>query len=340
MMSKELCLGKTIDTITNLDISGRGSIEALYELALAENKNMPLSLSAAEKLLATIKPKDKVFLTTGWIDQPQVAPGYGETDGPLGTLVLARALRKACKACVIIFTDEQLVAGLKMLAQTAGFHCVDPDILEESIVADKLMTLSVLPFSGEKEAATTEAKELLNRYEPTCLIAIERGGMNEVGKIHNMLGYDTSATQAKVDYLFIEAKTRGILTIAVGDGGNEIGMANIKDGIKQKIKNGDCCNCVCGLGISPSTRVNLLVTATISNWGCYAIVAMLAAKTGKFDLLHQVQLEQRLLQTAVIAGFHDAMFGSLALSVDNCDEQVHYSVITLLNEAVRKYLNS
>ncbi len=338
-MSKKNSLGRTIDTITNLDISGRGSIGDLYELALAENKNKPISFSAAEKILATIKPKDKVFLTTGWIDQPQVAPGYGETDGPLGTLVLARAIRKACKACIIIFTDEQLVAGLKILAQAAGFHCVEPDILEASIVTDKLMTLSILPFPIEEKLARTQAQELLDKYKPTCLIAIERGGMNEAGKIHNMLGCDTSVTQAKLDYLFIEAGAKEILTIAVGDGGNEIGMGNIKAGIKQKIKNGDCCQCSCGLGISPSTRVDLLVTATISNWGCYGIVANLAAQTGRVELLHQVQLEKQLLQTAMLAGFHDAMFGSLALSVDNCDERVHYSLITLLNEAVKKYLN-
>ena len=60
-MSKKNSLGRTIDTITNLDISGRGSIGDLYELALAENKNKPISFSAAEKILATIKPKDKVF---------------------------------------------------------------------------------------------------------------------------------------------------------------------------------------------------------------------------------------------------------------------------------------
>ena len=339
-MIKELALGKTIDLITNLDISGRGSIEHLYKLALTQNGEVPLSFTAAEKIIAAIKPKDKVFLTTGWIDQPAVAPGYGETDGPLGTLVLARALRKACKACIIIYTDEQLVEGLKMLAQVAGFHCVAPDLLEESIVANKLMTLSILPFPTEPEKAQQKAVEMLSTYKPVCLIAVERGGLNEVGKIHNMLGYDTSLTQAKVDYLFIEANKQKLLTIAIGDGGNEIGMANIKAGIKKSIKNGARCVCDCGLGISPSTEVELLVTATISNWGCYAIVAMLAAKTRNVGLLHQPKIEKQLLTTAIWAGFHDAMFGSLAMSVDNCADVVHYSIITLLNEATTKYLDS
>lgn len=337
-MEKELCLGKTIDTIINLDISGRGSIGHLYKHAVAANQDLPLSWSAAEKILLTVKPKDKVFLTTGWIDQPVVAPGYGETDGPLGTLVLARAIRKACNACIIIFTDEELVTGLKMLAQVAGFHCVEPDILEKSITANKLMTISILPFPKEVEAAKIAAIKMLEEYQPSCLIAIERGGINEAAKIHNMLGYDTSATQAKVDYLFIEAAKHNLLTMAIGDGGNEIGMANIKAGIKKDIKNGACCQCDCGLGISPSTKVQLLVTGTISNWGCYGIVAMLAAKTKNQKLLHEIKLEQQLLLTAVMAGFHDAMFGSLALSVDNCNEQVHCAIITLLNEAILKYL--
>lgn len=333
-------LGQTLDTIVNLNISRRGTIAHLFKYALEKNDGQPLILIAAEKILATVKPKDKVFLTTGWIDQPVAAPDFAETDGPAGTLVLARALRQTCKACVILFTDEQLVPGMKYLAQMAGFHCVEPDVLENSIELNKLMTMSILPFPKEHEAAKVLAKTMVERYQPTCLIAAERGGLNEAGKIHNMMGRDTGDSQAKVDYLFQEAYKKGILTIGIGDGGNEIGMANIREGIKASLEYGDKCQCACGLGIAPSTPVSLLVTATVSNWGCYGLTSMLAALRLNRNYLHTAQREELLMLTAMQAGFHDAIYGSIGMSVDNFPLQVHCSIIGLLNEAVEKYIIS
>lgn len=340
MKISELQLGQTIDTIANLNISRRGSIAHLFKYALEANSGQPLSLTAAENILKTIKPKDKVFLTTGWIDQPVAAPDFAETDGPSGMLVLARAIRQACKGCVILFTDAQLVPGMKYLAQMAGFHCVEPEVLEASIELNKLMTMSILPFPVEHEAAKQMAKGMIDKYQPTCLISSERGGLNEAGKIHNMLGKDTGASQAKVDYLFQEAYERGIMSIAVGDGGNEIGMANIREGIKKSIQYGDKCQCECGLGVSPSTKVNTLMTATVSNWGCYAIVSMIAALKMKRSLLHTVKAEELLMMTAMQAGFHDAIYGGIGMSVDNFPADVQYAVISLLNEAVEKYIVS
>lgn len=340
MQISDYQLGKTLDTIVNINISRRGAIEHLFKFALERNSGKPLVLSAAEKILTTVKPKDRVFLTTGWIDQPIAAPNFAETDGPAGTLVLARTLRQACKACVILFTDEQLIPGMKYLAQMAGFHCVEPDILEQSIELNKLMTMSILPFPKEHNDAKIMAKTMIEKYKPTCLIAAERGGLNEMGKIHNMLGCDTGDSQAKVDYLFQEAFQEGILTIGIGDGGNEIGMANISDGIKTHIEFGDKCQCECGLGIAPSTLVDMLVTGTVSNWACYGLTAMLAALRMNRNYLHTAQREELLMITAMQAGFHDAIYGSIGMSVDNFPLEVHCSIIGLINEAVEKYIVS
>lgn len=340
MKVSELQLGQAIDTIVNLNISRRGSIAHLFKYALEVNNGKALSLTAAENILHTIKPKDKVFLTTGWIDQPVAAPDFAETDGPSGMLVLARAIRQACRGCVILFTDAQLVPSMKYLAQMTGFHCVEPEVLEASIELNKLMTISILPFPVEHEEAKQMAKQMIAKYQPTCLISSERGGLNEAGKIHNMLGVDTSASQAKIDYLFQEAHNQGIMSIAVGDGGNEIGMANIREGIKESIQYGDRCQCECELGISPSTKVNTLMTATVSNWGCYAIVSMIAALKMERGLLHTAKAEKLLMMTAMQTGFHDAIYGGIGMSVDGFSEDVQYAVISLLNEAVEKYIAS
>ncbi len=330
-------IAENLDSLMRIDIPARGIIPALYEAA-RELAGGPLTLAAVRMMQETLRKGDVVVLTTGWIDQPVAAPGFGETDGPLGTIVLARALRQALAVCPVIVTDESLVDGMKAVAQAGGFHCVAPGDLHGSIEAGKLMTLSVLPFPADAAQAAGQAAALLETLKPAMCIAVERGGMNEAGRIHNMGGKDTSATQAKVDYLFQQAGALGIKTLAVGDGGNEIGMANIREAIRDKVAFGDVCSCACGLGIAPSTKVDFLVTATISNWGCYALAALLLAYCGKPELLHDAVREERLLLAAASAGFHDAIYGGVEWSVDGCALPAHLSMVTLLKESVEQGL--
>lgn len=335
--AKHVRLSEVLDSIVTIDITARGSIGTLYKAARAKNNNRPLCLTAVEEFINNIRPKDYVFLTTGWIDQPIIAPNYGETDGPSGTLVLARALRITLGACPIIFTDAALVEGMKRMAQAAGFHYVDPKDLVASVEMNKLMTISILPFPIGYEEAQELAVEMLDQYHPSCCIAVERGGINVAGKIHNMFGMDTSTTQAKVDYIFQEANKRNISTVGVGDGGNEIGMANIHEAIAENIRYGNQCQCPCGMGIAPSTKVKALVTSSISNWGCYALAALLAAVRQNARAIHSEKNEEELLRVAADYGFHDAnYYGEVDHSVDGCESTVQYAVINLIKEATRK----
>ena len=328
-------IGETLDNLIKLDISSRGSIGALYEAA-RKLSDEPLTLTAARILQEKIKINDRVILTTGWIDQPEIAPDCGETDGPGGTVVLARALRLLLKAQCIILTDAQLVEKTKKVAQAAGFHCVQPEQIAESINRNKLMTLSVLPFPEDSDEAKDKAEKMLTELQPVCCIAVERGGMNEKGRIHSMWGKDTSKTQAKVDYIFQAAAQKGIATLAIGDGGNEIGMGNIKETVREKINYGDKCLCGCGEGIAPATKVTHLLTAVISNWGCYAVADMLCALTGELRHLHTPEQEKRILENAVYNGFHDAIYGGVEYSVDGCSLPVHTSVVRLMKEIVEQ----
>ncbi|MDR3348602.1 MAG: DUF4392 domain-containing protein [Acidaminococcales bacterium] len=336
-MDKEaLCrIGETLDGLMRVDIAARGSIARLYEAARKLSPE-PLALGAAKILKNSINAKSRVVLATGWIDQPEAAPGFGETDGPGGTVVLARALRRLCKAACVIVTDAGLVGGMKKVAQAAGFHCVEPDALDQSIEREKLMTLSILPFPAEAAQAEAAAAKLLEEINPAVCVAIERGGMNEEGRIHSMTGFDTSAAQAKIDYIFREARRRKIKTVGIGDGGNEIGMANIKDCVRENIKYGRECLCPCGKGIAPATPVDYLLAAAVSNWGCYAVAGMLAALCGRPELAHTPELEERILKNAADSGFHDAMSGGVEYSVDGCALPVHTAMVELMRAAVRQ----
>ena len=342
-MSNELSISllrqtaENIDRLINIDISARGIIDVLYKEARALQSE-PLTLAAVNFLQQKIKPGDYVFLTTGWPDQALAIPENGETDGPPGTSALAWSLRLSLKACPIIITDPFLVEGMKLVLRSVGFHCVAAEQLPASIKYNSVPTAAVLPFPLDDSSARHEASRLLKQFNPAVCIAIERGGMNEKGRIHTMRGIDTAPFQAKVDHIFAAARKEGIATMGIGDGGNEIGMANIAGKIRDKIPNGTACQCPCGSGITPSTPVDLLVTSTISNWASYAVANLLAAVRNEPRATHTPEKETTVLSATAAADFHDPILGMVAPSVDGCRAPIHVSVVTVLNEIIRQSL--
>lgn len=325
-----------LEKLMTLDIACREVIKGLYTAA-TDIQGTPLVLTAATQMLERIKPGDAVFIATGWVDQPLVDPGHGETDGPPGAVALARALRLICKARPVILTDACLVDGISQLARAAGFQCVEPEHLHYSISMNKLLTLSVLPFPEDWNEATVEATRLLDALSPSVCIAIERGGMNRQGIIHNMAGMDTSMSQAKIDAVFQQAGQREIYTLGIGDGGNEIGMANIADCIQASIPFGRQCACGCGGGLVPETRVDFLLPAAVSNWGAYALVSMLALLVRMKDALPDPAREKRVLEAAAAAGFHDAIYGEVCGSVDGSPMEAQLAIVQLMRETVKQF---
>ena len=89
------------------------------------------------------------------------------------------------------------------------------------------------------------------------------------GPYYNMRGEDISPRCAAFDYFLTLATCP---SVAIGDGGNEIGMGNIAQTVAQ-------------LDITPSaTCCDELVIADVSNWAAHGIIAMLSARRGE-DLL-------------------------------------------------------
>jgi hypothetical protein len=325
-----------LDRLMSMDIACRGVIDVLYSAA-AKLQDNPLVLVAAKSLMQRIHPGDAVFIATGWMDQPLVDPDHGETDGPPGAIALARALRITCKARPIILTDASLVDGMVELARAAGCQCVPPENLHYSISMNKLLTLSILPFPEDWSSAEKEAARLFTEFSPAACIGLERGGMNEHGVIHNMGGMNTNASQAKLDAVFVHAAKTKTLTLGIGDGGNEIGMANIADCIRESIPFGRECQCGCGGGLAPSNRVDVLMAAAVSNWGAYALAAMLAALTGLYNALPDPIRERRVLEATIGAGFHDAIYGEVCGSVDGAHMETQLAIVELMREAVLQF---
>jgi hypothetical protein len=170
-----------------------------------------------------------------------------ETDGPVGAIALYDTL--------------QALGSRPILA------CGPP--LSNSL-ADDYRVLELC--ASDLEAAQQEAKEQLLALQPSAIVSIERPGLAADGRYYNMRGEDITARCAFFDPFIDKADCP---TIAVGDGGNEIGMGNINRAIAD-------------LDINPSvTGCDELLVADVSNWGAYGLIAILASWTG-LDLLAQI----------------------------------------------------
>ena len=109
--------------------------------------------------------------------------------------------------------------------------------------------------------------ETWRRAGITHAISIERCGRSADGAPRNMRGEDIGSYTAPLDDLFSAGPWE---TIAVGDGGNEIGMGAISRSlIARHIAHGET--------IASVTPAQHLIVAGVSNWGAYALIGALAA---------------------------------------------------------------
>lgn len=153
---------------------------------------------AAKEILSW--PKGTVLLTTGFY-----VAGKAETDGPAGTLFLAKALEKLGYTPVVL-TDEICRGYFEQFSVAVQYIPVEPQ-----------------DFHGQK---------LLDDYRPVGLIAVERCGRNIHGDYANMRGVSIAPYTAPLDWLFVHAS---VPTVGIGDGGNEIGMGNLAAEILENL---------------------------------------------------------------------------------------------------------
>ncbi len=332
-------VAESIDRLINVDIGARGTAQTLFDASRELLGGKPMTLAAVELMQKAVKPGDYVFITTGWADQPSNIPTKSETDGPPGAAALARAIRLTLKGLPIIITDDYLVEDMKKVMSSSGFSIREPEDLPESL-SDKLgfvmvPTIAVIGMPIDQGLCRVRAEELLDRYNPSVCLAIERGGMNKHGRIHGMGGFDFSASQAKMDYLFTISQERGIATIGIGDGGNEIGMANIEKTVREKVKNGNMCKCPCKSGIALDVaKVDVLLSAAISNWAGYGVSCLLALAEGDLEAMCSEEMEERVLNTCYQVEFHDSIGSRVAPAVDGCAAPIHFAIIRLIREIV------
>ena len=129
-----------------------------------------------------------------------------------------------------------------------------------------------------------------------------------------MRGLDITEHTEPADRLFRLYKELdpAIITIGIGDGGNEIGMGKIPhDLVARTIPNGDLIHC--------RVPTDYLIVAGVSNWGAYALAAGVYVLRGVTppDDLFDPDREREILELMVREGpLVDGVTGKQTATVD------------------------
>ena len=218
--------------------------------------------------------------------------GTYETDGPVGAIALYRVLE-------ILGAQPILVCGAPLA-----------DAIADDFRVHKITV-------GAPAVSASEAQMALDHYQPSLVISIERPGMAADGHYYNMRGENISHACASFDYFLTLANCP---TIAIGDGGNEIGMGNVTATLEQ-------------LNIIPAaTCCDELLIADVSNWAAHGVIAMLSLLTKK-DLL-QGWDNLAVLQYLSERGSVDGVTRENTLSEDGLSADITETLIENLRKLV------
>ena len=328
MSAEQSILDDRLDRLVNIDVGGRG-VEHLYEAARAQQKTS-LAGAAAEALLA-VPEKATVLITTGSVSRAWISTAVGENDGPAGAAVIVRALALARRAHCIVVIEDTLAEATAAILTSAGLCVLPADEARAACEDGSLAAVTLASYPMEDEAGREAAAGLLDDLDPALLFSTERVGRNAQGIYCSMRGIDYGQGRIRIDFVFDEALRRGIPTVAVGDGGNEIGMGNIPEAVRDHVRFGEK---ICAV-----TKCDRLVTAACSNWGCSAIAAAMAARTGDRQLLHTPEREKTLLLRGVDVGLINSPDGIVDPNVDAIPLSTHLAVVDMLATIVRPALD-
>ncbi len=237
----------------------------------------------------------KVLIVTGFYIAYAGAP---ETDGPPGAVAIGEALKEI--GCEVAYVTDKW--SFDVVEAISG----DAEVIE-------------FPVATHFESAQF-AHEITAKHAPSSLISIERAGLVGDGTYRNWKGEDISKYNAKIDHLFDQHP----YSIGIGDGGNEIGMGNLREVIPgtPKLPDNPC--------VTTTTK---LVIASTSNWGGYGLVAQLGLLTGK-NLLPSVEQGYEWVKQTVAVGAVEGLSGESKDWVDGRDPEADSACLRDLHDLV------
>jgi hypothetical protein len=313
---------ETIRALIEEDINRRGLSAAAGGLCAA----YPDDFARACASLAGHDDPTLAIVTGFFI--PTGQPPGGETDGPLGAVFLARALQPL-GIRVVIATDDFCANAIQAGLNLSGLRKQVPVVVLPSMEQASAMTVSEYhQFFRDRTGAYTH------------LLALERAGPSHTPEslraqdpppaaiqafaetvppedhdcCHTMRGRDITNAMSPAQRLF-EHRDPAVITIGIGDGGNEIGMGKITwDAIRQNTARGGLIAC--------RVATQHLIVCGVSNWGAYGLAAgvrlLRAHPLGRS--LFNPDKEYEILECMVDAGpLVDGVSGLATPTVDGLD---------------------
>jgi len=323
----QLNLGDDLDQLMNLDPRGYGVCRILYKGA-RDFTGEPLSMHCAKELKKILEPGDIVYIFTGFVLLPNY---HAEMDGIVGAMLIARALAKAYEVKPVIICPEENMIAVRNLSPVVGLH------LYEDMEELKKFPISIgaISFTKDKVLAETQAKEIYDTLTPKAMIAIEAPGANSKGVFHNAIGKDLSFLECQSEVLFKLGQSKGIWNMAIGDLGNEMGMGAIAEHLQKYVPymEEDGCICGCGGGSMSAVAADNIMTATVSDWAAYALIAATAYLNHDLEIMHTADLEQDAIKVASNSGMVD-MYGWLEYAIDGIAMDFQLNLVSMMRLCV------
>lgn len=256
-----------------------------------------------EEALLVLNGANVVILVTGFCIKEAM---IGETDGPIGTIVVAKALEKLGKK-VSIITDKY----------SSEFIDIGIDHYD---LESKCITVGM-------DFDDTKSEALIQSINPDVVFFIERPSKNKYGEFNSMSGEVLNGIIPDTDVLFNTAGLFEKSVIALGDGGNEAGMDFIREEIIACVNLGD--------KICAATKADYLIVSGVSNWGCYTVVGALSI-LGSQNLLPSVNEEIEHLEKIVALGAVDGVSKKVEVSVDGYSLEENMKIIEDVHRVIER----
>lgn len=278
--------------------------QALYEELRRGNRGLRAPMPALRELSGVLLRSRCALVLTGFpVDCGAVA---GETDGPIGAAEIAGALT-ALGCRVLAATDAPSFRSVRSALELAAPGA----------------ELTAVPFLETERFF----RRLFDSYRPDLVLSIERPGKGADGHFHNMRGVVIDRMVADTDGCFCLARRQGIPTVAIGDGGNELGMGALFSQV--------CVHVPHGAEIAAVEPARFTLAAGVSNWWGAGLAALLSHATGR-ELMLSEQEEMELLRAVVGAGAVDGCTGRRTMSVDGLELSAHLRVRRALMQLLKE----
>ena len=253
-------------------------------------------LEAAARSLAT----DGVFavIVTGFYI-PWAEPAAAETDGPPGAVALAETLRSLGGSALLV-TDPFCGSALQAAARSTGLPDEVVLVMQESDEFRELLERPASPVTHiiaiervgpgySEDVVRTQCGEAAARQFASCV------PQEMWSRCLNMRGQPIEDWTVDFSAIF-ESPPAGVITIGLGDGGNEIGLGKFRwSDLRNRIESVADPRILCRI------PANYAIVAGTSNWAAYGLAASTAVAAGRPEAFASVTPEsQRLVLEAMV----------------------------------------